>query len=78
MPVIHKRLKFNDLRLRNLVHLNFDLILKRHGIDYSLHTYLRLFIIYGSRMVPGKKNILSGGRHLLSGGPHLMYLAAPT
>ena len=31
--------------------------------------------IYGSRIVPGKQNILSGGRHLLSGDRHLIYLA---
>ena len=29
-------------------------------------------IYYGNRMVPGKKNILSGGRHLLTGGRHLI------
>ena len=38
-------------------------------------------VYYGNRMVPGKKNILSGGRHLiylaaapkLSRGRHLLY-----
>ena len=29
--------------------------------------------LYGSRIVPGKKYILSGGRHLLCGGRHLLY-----
>ena len=33
---------------------------------------------YGSRIVPGKKYILSGGRHLLCSGRHLIYLAAAT
>ena len=33
---------------------------------------------YGSRIVPGQKNILSGGRHLISGGRHLTYVAAAT
>ena len=31
------------------------------------------FNSYGSRMVPCKKNILSGGRHLLCGDRHLKY-----
>ena len=34
--------------------------------------------MYGNRIVPGKKYILSGGRHLLCGGRHLIYLAAAT
>ena len=52
---------------------------------------LSYIVFYGRRMVPGKKNILSGGRHLiylaaalplsggrhlLFGGRHLIYLAA--
>ena len=32
--------------------------------------------IYGSRIVPGKKNILSGGRHLLSDDRRLIYPAS--
>ena len=32
---------------------------------------------YGSRIVPGKKYILSGGRHLLCGGRHLIIWRPP-
>ena len=33
--------------------------------------------MYGSRMVPGKENILSGGRHLLCGDRHLIIWRPP-
>ena len=39
----------------------------------NLHTS----VLYGSRMVPGKKNILSGDRHLLYGGRHLIIWRPP-
>ena len=34
--------------------------------------------MYGSRIVPGKKYILSGGRHLIMWRPPLNYVAAAT
>ena len=43
-----------------------------------IHNLFTLTLFYGSRIVPGKKYILSGGRHLLCGGRHLIYLAAAT
>ena len=56
---------------------------KVNNASYLLARYEHLFaypvaVLYGSRIVLGKKNILSGGRHLLCGGRHLIYLAAAT
>ena len=39
---------------------------------------LCIVLYYGSRMVPGKKTILSGGRHLIYMATATYYLAAAT
>ena len=49
----------------------------RFGSDLYGTVYL-LSDIYGSRIVPGKKYILSGGRHLIMWRPPLNYVAAAT
>ena len=45
--------------------------------SFSYKKFSIIWDIYGSRIVPGKKNILSSGRHLLSGGRHLIIWRPP-
>ena len=46
--------------------------------SFSYKKFSIIWDIYGSRIVPGKKNIFSGGRHLIYMAAATYYLGAAT